>query len=118
MEMATQLQQEGLRHARMPNQAAVLISSADSAWNSQVRDISATGVLVDRPAGWTGVVGDLAALDMLIGDDLHIHLEATVARLTEQHIGFAYARIPEDKETKLWDLLGGYADRVEPFNDE
>lgn len=101
----------------MPNQAAVLISCADNSWNSQVRDMSATGVLVDRPPDWTGKLGDLAALDMLIGEDLHIHLDATVARLTDQHIGFAYARIPEDKETQLWDLLGGYADRLEPFDD-
>lgn len=114
--MTKPVEHEGFRHARMPSKAAVLISCADDAWNSQVQDISATGVLVDRPDGWTGQLGDLMALDMLIGDELHIHLEATVARITAQRIGFAYARIPEDKETKLWNMLGGYADRLEPFD--
>ena len=48
---------------------------------------------------------------MIFGDELNIHLKATVARLTREHIGFAYERIPPSKEEPLWDLLGGYADR-------
>jgi hypothetical protein len=52
---------------------------------------------------------------MMIGADLNIHLEATVARVTDGHIGFAYTRIPADKEVPLWNLLGGYADRLEHF---
>ena len=60
-------------------------------------------------------VGALFALDMMIGDNLNIHLEATVARVTAEHIGFAYTRIPPDKEIPLWNLLGGYADRLEYF---
>jgi hypothetical protein len=62
-------------------------------------------------------VGELYALDIFIGDDLNIHVDATVARVTAKHIGFAYARIPPEKEAPLWNLLGGYADRLEKFND-
>ena len=54
-------------------------------------------------------------LDMIIGEDLNIHVEATVARIINGHIGFAYARIPPEKEIPLWNLLGGYADRLEQF---
>jgi PilZ domain len=103
------------RHARMSISSAVLMMHGADAWSSEITDISATGVLVAKPDGWGGHVGDLYTLDMIIGDDLNIHVEATVARVTPGHVGFAYARIPPEKEVPLWNLLGGYADRLEQF---
>jgi hypothetical protein len=103
------------RSARMPMQSTVLLSRGADAWTTDIEDISASGVLVRRPDGWSHPIGALFALDMMIGDDLNIHLEATVARVTAEHIGFAYTRIPPDKEIPLWNLLGGYADRLEYF---
>jgi len=103
------------RSARMPMQSTVLLSHGADAWTTDIEDISASGVLVRRPEGWAFGVGALFALDMMIGPDLNIHLEATVARVTDEHIGFAYTRIPPDKEIPLWNLLGGYADRLEYF---
>jgi len=105
----------GARSARMPMQSTVLLSRGADAWTTDIEDISASGVLVRRPDGWSHPIGALFALDMMIGDDLNIHLEATVARVTAEHVGFAYTRIPPDKEIPLWNLLGGYADRLEYF---
>ena len=105
----------GFRHARKRISSAVLMMHGTEAWSSEIADISATGVQVLRPDSWNGKLGDLYALDMIIGSDLNIHVDATVARITAGHIGFAYARIPPDKEVPLWELLGGYADRLEPF---
>ena len=113
--MKGQSDRERLRPARMPIRSAVLMSRGHDAWSSEVEDISATGVLVGRPPEWSGGVGDLYVLDMLIGDSLDIHVEARLVRVTEGQLGFAYARIPADKETPLWNLLGGYADRLEPY---
>lgn len=107
---------KGLRPARMSIRSAVFINSGNNAWSSEIEDISATGVLVGRPNHWLGRIGDLYALDMLIGESLDIHVEARLARVTENQLGFAYARIPEDKEAPLWNLLGGYADRLEPYS--
>lgn len=107
----------GLRHARMRISSAVLMIHGAEVWSSEIADISATGVLVHQPDAWNGKLGDLYALDMIIGGDLNIHVDATVARITPGHVGFAYARIPPDKEVPLWELLGGYADRLEPFED-
>ena len=103
------------RHARMKIRSAVLMMHGADAWSSELVDISATGVLVNRPEDWRGRPGDLFVLDMLIGEELNIHVEATVARVTGEHVGFAYARIPEDREAPLWNLLGGYADKIERF---
>lgn len=104
-----------LRHARMPLRSAVFISAGDHAWTSEVLDISATGVLVARPQTWTGQVGEVFSLDLLIGDTVNIHVEARVARMHGEELGFAYERIPEDKEIPLWSLLGGYADKLEDW---
>ncbi len=105
------------RHARMPIYSAVLMVRRDESWSSEIEDISATGVRVTRPAEWDCAAGDCFVLDMIIGDELNIHLEASVARVGEDYIGFAYERIPEDKETALWGMLGGYADRLERIDD-
>lgn len=107
----------GMRHARMSLHSAVLMMHGADVWSSELEDISATGVLLRRPEGWNGRLGELYVLDMVIGDDLTIHLEANVARITHGHVGMAYARIPPEKETPLWNLLGGYADRLEPFDE-
>lgn len=114
--MANEMGTERLRPARMEIKSAVFISRGHHAWSSEISDISATGVLVGKPDNWSGDVGDIFLLDMLIGESLDIHVEARLARTTENGLGFAYARIPEAKEIPLWNLLGGYADRLEPYS--
>ena len=107
------IQMQPKRPSRMPVDCAVLMSRADESWASAVQDISATGVLVAKPSDWKALPGELFVLDMLFGEELNIHVEARVARITKDEIGFAFARIPSDKETLLWNLLGGYADSLE-----
>ena len=108
---------EGKRHRRMPVDSAVLMLRGDESWTSDLMDISATGVLVKRPLDWIGQRGDRFVLDMLFGDQLNIHVEAVVMRVTEDELGFAFSRIPPDKEMPLWNLLGGYADTLEEWKD-
>jgi hypothetical protein len=55
---------------------------------------------------------------MVFGHDLHIHMEAMVARVSARQIGMAYTLIPEDKQAPLWELLGGYADTLEAWTDD
>jgi PilZ domain len=107
-----------VRPARMPIDTTVLISRGDESHSSELMDISATGALVRRPSQWQGQAGQCWALDLIFGHDLHIHLEAEVARVSVQNIGFAYTHIPEDKQVPLWNLLGGYADILERWQDE
>lgn len=110
-------EKEQLRPARMRIQTTVLMSHGDESHPTELEDISATGVLLRRPLGWQGEPGQTWVLDMIFGHDLLIHLEAKVARVSERHIGFAYSRIPEDKQVPLWNLLGGYADVLEAWHD-
>ena len=107
-----------LRHARMPIRSIALISMGPLSWITEVENISATGLLALRPEEWCAGPGERCALDLLVGDDLHIHLEANITRLSVEHVGFAYTSIPEDKEHALWGLLGQYADHLdEPADD-
>lgn len=110
--------QRGVRHARMKIETAVLMSRGSESHPTELEDISATGVQLRRPREWRGQVGDTWVLDMIFGVDLHIHLEATVARVSGRWIGLAYTRIPDDKQSALWDLLGGYADKLEPWEED
>ncbi len=107
----------GKRHRRMPINSAVLMLRGDESWTSELMDISATGVMVRRPVDWIGQRGDRFVLDMLFGDELNIHVEARVARVNDDEVGFAFSQIPADKETPLWNLLGGYADSLEIWSD-
>ncbi len=108
---------EKLRPARMQIETTVLMSRRGESHPTELVDISATGALLRRPLGWSGEAGQSWVLDMIFGHNLHIHLEATVARISEHHIGFSYSRIPEDKQVPLWNLLGGYADILEYWKD-
>ncbi|MGH8124752.1 MAG: PilZ domain-containing protein [Rhodanobacteraceae bacterium] len=107
-----------IRHARMVRQTAVLMSRRGDIWQTDLADISATGVRLARPTGWHGQSGEVWVLDMLFGDEVNVHLMAEVVRVTSEHIALAFARIPEEAQESLWTLLGGYADTLEPWGDE
>jgi hypothetical protein len=115
---AAQPTHHGVRHARMRIETAVLMSRGSESYPTELEDISATGVQVRRPREWHGEIGDAWILDMIFGVDLHIHLEATVARVSGRWLGLAYSHIPEDKQAALWTLLGGYADTLEEWADD
>jgi hypothetical protein len=108
---------EQLRPARMQIETTVLMSHHGDSHPTELVDISATGAMLRRPLGWSGQAGQSWVLDMIFGNNLHIHVEATLVRIAEHHLGFSYNRIPEDKQVPLWNLLGGYADILERWKD-
>lgn len=106
-----------VRHARMVRQTAVLMSRRGDVWQTDLADISATGVRLARPNGWHGGAGEIWVLDMLFADDVNVHVMAEVVRVTRDFIALAFARIPEGAQQALWTLLGGYADTLEPWDE-
>lgn len=113
MDQGKQQEREHLRPARMRIEATALMSRGSQSVSTELEDISSSGLMVCRPAAWRGELSQEWVLDLLFAQDLHIHLEATVVRISQHHIGYAYSRIPENKEVALWELLGGYADTLE-----
>jgi hypothetical protein len=106
------------RHARMVRETAVLMSRRGDVWQTDLADISATGVRLARPTEWHGNPGDVWVLDMLFSDDINVHVMAEVVRVTAAHVALAFARIPEEVQVSLWNLLGGYADTLERWDEE
>ncbi len=101
--MADQAPNSGLRPARMSIRSAVFISSGHDAWTSEIADISATGVLVATPANWRGAIGDVFVLDMLIGESLDLHVEATsVSGCWRRRLGFAKLAAQDLADVRLW----------------
>ena len=75
-----------------------------------LEDISATGVRVRRPDGWRGKVGDHVSMDMLVGDSLNIHVQAVVARISSDSVGFRPPSIRDSAGLRRFPcgiLLGG-----------
>jgi hypothetical protein len=107
-----------MRHARMVRRTAVLMSQRGDVWQTDLVDISATGVRLARPSFWHGQVGDVWVLDMMFGEDINVHVMAEVARVTSHDVALAFARIPGDVQQALWNLLGGYADTLEPWDED
>ncbi|HET7610704.1 MAG TPA: PilZ domain-containing protein [Rhodanobacteraceae bacterium] len=107
-----------VRHARMVRETAVLMSRRGDVWQTDLADISATGVRLARPTEWHGNPGDVWVLDMLFSDDINVHVMAEVVRVTAAHVALAFARIPEEVQVSLWNLLGGYADTLERWDEE
>lgn len=106
------------RHARMLRRTAVLMSQRGEAWQTDLTDISATGVKLTRPEHWHGQIGGVWVLDMLFGEDLNVHVTAEVARITAHHVALAFVQIPAEVQQALWNLLGGYADTQEPWDED
>lgn len=112
------LQSQRVRHARMRIETTVLLNRGTESFPTELEDISATGVRLRKPEHWTGDTGQTWVVDMIFGSDLHIHVDARVMWVSRQWIGLAYSRIPEDKQEALWSLLGGYADKLEHWEEE
>ena len=107
-----------VRHARMRIETTVLLNRGADSYPTELEDISATGVRLRRPSNWSGAIGQTWVVDMIFGSNLHIHVDARVMRVSETWIGLEYSRIPEDKQETLWSLLGGYADKLETWDEE
>ena len=93
--------------------ADVLMLRSGELWDSEVIDISATGVLIKRPVNWEGELGEQLGLELLLGEFDTIGVFATISRIDDDTIAFQYSRIPVRSEAPLWNLLGVHADTME-----
>ncbi len=107
------IDQTGARSQRMNLNAEVLLLRQGELWETEVIDISATGVLIKRPEEWDCQIGDQLGLELLLGEHDTIGVFATVCRIDDDEIAFQYSRIPVRSEIPLWNLLGIHADTTE-----
>jgi hypothetical protein len=95
------------RHfTRIPFEAAAHLASGKQKWISKMLDISLKGVLVERPRDWAIPVGQTVQVALELQDsDVTISMDAVVAHIEHNHIGFACKHIDLDSISHLRRLI-------------
>jgi len=74
--------------------------------NCHVIDVSLNGILVKRPSSWLGKMNDDYSIDLLLENaQLVIKMEAKVAHIDDETIGFTCHHIDLDSITHLKRLV-------------
>lgn len=91
--------------SRIPFDSAVKIVMDDKHWESILLDISLKGALVQKPEEWNASLEDTCFLEITLGEDLTIQMEAKVAHTQNDQIGFRCEHIDLESITHLRRLV-------------
>ncbi len=103
----------GERYRRLALKAEVAVLRRGELWESEVVDISASGMLIARPEDWEGSLGDAMGLELILPEGDTLSLMGAVVRYDGETIGIEFTRIPPDSEIPLWKLLGIHGESTE-----
>ncbi|MDJ0656261.1 MAG: PilZ domain-containing protein [Xanthomonadales bacterium] len=103
----------GERDRRMRLRAEVVVLRHGEMWDSEVVDISASGMLIREPENWDGSLGDEMCIELILCEKDTIALLGKVVRYDGECLGLEFTHIPPRSEIPLWSLLGEYADSME-----
>ncbi|MEM9530399.1 MAG: PilZ domain-containing protein [Pseudomonadota bacterium] len=104
---------DGERYTRMQLRAEVVLLRQGELWDSEVVDISASGMLVRRPSDWEGALGDEVSVELIVADRQTIPMFGKIVRYDDDILGVEYTHIPPPSEIPLWTLLGEFADAID-----
>lgn len=97
--------QESRRFRRFPIDGMVKIYSAQAVWQVPLVDISLKGLLVGRPADWSGEQGQRFSADVRLEGGVVISMALTTIHLRADQIGFRCERIDMDSFSRLRRLV-------------
>jgi len=109
---------QGIRYARKAVDASCLLLHKGYSCVSYVKNISATGILIEPIEDECISELELNAiciLEIVVNDTFNLHVSSKVTRISENNIALHYISIPEDKQVALWQLLGDHVHEVETF---
>jgi hypothetical protein len=87
MKHSTKLEEQ--RHyTRVPFDGPARLSNTDTSWNGRLIDISLRGVLLERPPGWEGKMGDPFLLELLLHNEAVIKMQLSAIHFDKRRIGF------------------------------
>lgn len=109
---------QGIRYARKTVNASCLLLHRGQSCISYVKNISASGILIELAGD--ECIKELKAnavciLEIVVNESLNLHVSSSVIRITGKEIALHYISIPEDKQVSLWQLLGDHVHEVETF---
>lgn len=91
--------------SRIHFEVPATLHQADRQWRTRLSDISLHGALVERPADWEPLDGQLYLLDVHLNEEITIHMDVEVAHADAQWIGFRCHDIDVDSITHLRRLV-------------
>jgi hypothetical protein len=92
---------ERRRFRRFPIEGTVRLFSPTAMWSSALIDLSLRGVLIERPADWTGTPGQRYRLDLRLEGGVMIGMGTTLARICPDALGFNCEKIDLDSFSRL-----------------
>ncbi len=116
--MSESLGNERRRFHRFPVEGSVTIYSGSAMWSTRLIDMSLRGVLVDRPADWSGELGSRYRLDVRLEGGVMIGMGVELLRLANSHLGFACQKIDLDSFARLKRLIELNLGNTEVLNRE
>lgn len=93
--------QEHRAFSRIIFDAKSIIIGKDNQWETELLDISLKGALVQRPSSWDFALDSTFELDIKLSEDTVIQMEASVAHIEDDHIGFRCDHIDLESITHL-----------------
>lgn len=96
---------ERRRFRRFPIEGTVRLYSPNAMWNSGLIDLSLRGVLIEKPADWTGATGQFYRLDVRLEGGVMIGMGTKLERICEDTLAFACERIDLDSFARLKRLV-------------
>lgn len=94
-------QQDHRVFSRIVFDAKTIISNTEQEWETELLDISLKGVLLEKPATWDAPIGTEFKLSISLSKDTTIYMEASVAHIEKDHIGFSCHHIDLESITHL-----------------
>lgn len=96
---------ERRRFRRFPIEGSVRLYSPTVMWTSTLIDLSLRGVLIERPAEWTGSEGQGYRLDVRLEGGVMIAMGTRLSRICPEALGFNCERIDLDSFSRLKRLV-------------
>lgn len=94
------------RFSRVAFDADLHLVSAEGSWRCRLIDISLKGLLATIPANWRGKIGEHYLIELeLDSAEVTIRMEASVAHIEEDHVGFRCEHIDLDSISHLRRLV-------------
>ncbi len=94
------------RFHRFPIDGSVRLYSGNAMWNTRLHDLSLSGVLVERPEGWDGAIGNRYRLDLRLEGGVLIAMGVELARIDDQEgLGFTCVKIDLGSFSQLKRLI-------------
>ncbi|MCW9015295.1 MAG: PilZ domain-containing protein [Gammaproteobacteria bacterium] len=109
---------ERRHYQRIPFIAEVLMEQEEQHWSCRLLDISLKGMLVEPPADVNADTGKTYSIELVLGEDAAIKMQAKISHAEDAHWGLEWENIDLEGLTHLRRLLELNMDNPEEMHRE